>query len=76
MASTLKAYEVSVTGWLEATCYYAAHTCGRARYLAALSLHDAGYARSVGAALRMLRCIRAPEQDMRAVGAQEGCINL
>lgn len=39
---------------------------GRARYVAALSLREAGYANTIIEALKNMKCTRAPEYDIEA----------
>lgn len=65
----MKAYRMEALGEL-VICF--AESRGRARYLVAKGIFEAGFKRRLGGAFKEIRCVRAPEYDMEAVGRGEG----
>lgn len=63
MTDSLYAWEVTHSG---ITARVVARTRSRARYLAARSITESGFAVSLGDAIKELRCRRAPEHDVLA----------
>ena len=64
MSDDLRAYRISAYGIDQ---YWAATSRPRAQIQVARMLHEYGYARTVGAALKSMRAVRAPEADLAAL---------
>jgi hypothetical protein len=69
----LKAYKITYN---EIVVYYCAESRGRARYIAAMAIHEAGYC-TVSEALKKMKCLRKPamykdfDAEKRGI---EGCV--
>lgn len=63
MSEALYAWEVSHSG---ITAKVVARNRARARYIAAESIVESGFASSIGEAFQGMRCRRAPEHDVLA----------